>query len=106
MKARLDYEIKFHFFKCDQDYCPRYTFDEAMESNFRCPECSGELKAFDNKAIIERLSKKVDELRSSLEKSGVDVDLLNNGAEDDLGQIIATGKVAATADSNSSHGSD
>lgn len=107
LKARLDYERKFHFFKCDQDYCPRYIFDEAMESNFRCPECSGELKAFDNKEIIEKLSKKVDELRSSLEKSGVDIEQINNSAEDDLGQIIATGKVAATAaDSNTSPGSE
>ena len=108
LKARLDYEKKFHFFKCDQDYCPRYTFDEAMESNFKCPECSGELRAFDNKEIIERLDKKVDELRKSLEKSGVNLDQLDNGAEDDLGQIIATGKMVATADvsSNGPHGSD
>jgi transcription initiation factor TFIIE subunit alpha len=97
LKARLDYEKKFHFFRCDQDYCPRYTFDEAMENNFRCPECNGELRAFDNSEIIERLSEKVDELRKSLEKSGVDIKRINDGAEDDLGQIIATGKVSATA---------
>ena len=101
LKARLDYEEKFHFFKCDQDYCPRYTFDEAMENNFKCPECSGELAAFDNKEIIKKLSKKVDELRKSLEKSGVDLDQLNSTAEDDVGQIVATGKVAATADVSS-----
>lgn len=107
LKARLDYEEKFHFFKCDQDYCPRYTFDEAMENNFKCPECSNELLAFDNKEIVEKLRKKVDELRKSLEKSGVDINQLDLNAEDDAGQIIATGRVAATADisTNDSTGS-
>lgn len=104
LKARLDYEKKFHFFKCDQDYCPRYVFDEAMENNFRCPECSGELRAFDNSEIIGKLQEKVTELRKSLEKSGVDVKQLNNSAEDDLGQIIATGRVAAIVDSTSLSG--
>jgi hypothetical protein len=77
-----------------------------MESNFRCPECSGELRAFDNKEIIKKLSKKVKELRKSLEKSGVDVDAIDNGL-DDVSQIIATGKVPAVADSSSdtTHGS-
>lgn len=108
LKARLDYEKRFHFFKCDQDYCPRYTFDEAMENNFKCPECNGELRAFDNKEIVEKLTLKVDELRKSLEKSGVDLHLLDNGAEDDLGQIIATGKLATAADSipNGPHNSE
>jgi len=98
LKARLDYEEKFHFFKCDQDYCPRYTFDEAMENNFKCPECSGDLLAFENKEIIKKLSVKVDELRKSLVKSGVDMKQLDSTAKDDVGQIVATGKVAATAD--------
>ena len=98
LKARLDYEKKFHFFKCDQDYCPRYTFDESMENNFKCPECGGELRAFDNKEIISRLTKKVDELKKSLEKSGVDINNLNNGAESDLGQIVAAGRVSTASD--------
>ena len=106
LKARLDYEEKFHFFKCDQDYCPRYTFDEAMENNFKCPECSGELLAFDNKEIITKLSSKVNELKASLLKAGVDIDALNSTAEDDVSQIVASDKVAATADaSNESSGS-
>jgi transcription initiation factor TFIIE subunit alpha len=98
LKGRLDYEEKFHFFKCDQDYCPRYTFDEAMENNFKCPECNNDLLAFDNKEIVEKLSEKVDELRISLEKSGVDIDRLDLNAEDDVGLIVATGRVSATAD--------
>jgi transcription initiation factor TFIIE subunit alpha len=106
LKARLDYEQKFHFFKCDQDYCPRYTFDEAMENNFKCPECNGELRAFDNSEIITKLKEKVKELKKSLEKSGVNINQLDHNAEDDLGQIVATGKVAAEASSpNSSQGS-
>jgi transcription initiation factor TFIIE subunit alpha len=95
LKARLDYEQKFHFFKCDQDYCPRYTFDEAMENNFKCPECNGELRAFDNSEIVKKLSKKVKELRKSLEKSGVNVDQIDNGIEEENGQIMATGRGAA-----------
>ncbi|MEA2070449.1 MAG: transcription factor E [Asgard group archaeon] len=81
LKARLEYEKNHHFFKCDQDYCPRYVFDEAMENNFRCPECNGELRAFDNSEIIEKLSEKVEELRESLEKSGINLDDLDEEVE-------------------------
>ncbi|NHJ46604.1 MAG: transcription factor [Asgard group archaeon] len=107
LKTRLDYEQKYQFFKCDQNYCPRYTFDEGMENNFRCPECNGELHAFDNREIIKKLSKKVDELRKSLEKSGVNVDAIDNGLEDDVNQITSPEKIPAFADSSSdaSHGS-
>ena len=108
LKTRLDYEKKFHFFKCNQDYCPRYTFDEAMENNFRCPECNGELRAFNNLEIIKRLTAKVKELRKSLEKSGVDVNNIDNGIEEEAGHIVAAGRIVATADSSTdfSHGSD
>ncbi|MHA1220719.1 MAG: transcription factor E [Candidatus Heimdallarchaeota archaeon] len=106
LKARLDYEEKYHFFRCDQNYCPRYTFDEAMENNFRCPECNGELRAFENKEIIKKLTKKVKELRKSLEKSGVDVDNINEGIVEDVGHLITTEKPTATANSsNESRGS-
>ena len=109
LKTRLDYEKKYHFFKCDQEYCPRYTFDEAMENNFRCPECSGTLVAFDNSEIIKRLSKKVDELRKSLEKSGVNVDEIDNGTEEEgKAEIIAAERAISTSTilPNGSHGSD
>jgi transcription initiation factor TFIIE subunit alpha len=99
LKARLDYEQKFHFFKCEQNYCPRYTFDEAMENNFKCPECNGELRAFDNSEIIKKLSKKVKELRKSLEKSGANVDEIDNGIEEETGKILAPDPVTAAADS-------
>lgn len=107
LKARLDYEQKFHFFKCEQNYCPRYTFDEAMENNFKCPECNGELRAFDNSEIVKKLSKKVKELRKSLEKSGADVDEIDNGIEEETGKIMAPDPVTAAADStgNSTQGS-
>jgi transcription initiation factor TFIIE subunit alpha len=102
LKARLDYEQKYQFFKCDQNYCPRYTFDEAMESNFRCSECNSELRAFDNSEIIKKLSKKVDELRKSLEKSGVNIEALDSGVDEDLGPIVASDQApAALADSSS-----
>ena len=107
LKARLDYEQKFHFFKCEQNYCPRYTFDEAMENNFKCPECNGELRAFDNSEIVKKLSKKVKELRKSLEKSGANVDEIDNGIEEETGKIMAPDPVTAAADStgNSTQGS-
>jgi len=107
LKARLDYEQKFHFFKCEQNYCPRYTFDEAMENNFKCPECNGELRAFDNSEIVKKLSKKVKELRKSLEKSGADVDEIDNGIEEETGKIMAPDPATAAADStvNNTQGS-
>lgn len=107
LKARLDYEQKFHFFKCEQNYCPRYTFDEAMENNFKCPECNGELRAFDNSEIVKKLSKKVKELRKSLEKSGADVDEIDNGIEEETGKIMAPDPATAAAEGtgNSTQGS-
>ncbi|MHA1503324.1 MAG: hypothetical protein ACTSSB_15925 [Candidatus Heimdallarchaeota archaeon] len=66
-----------------------------MENNFKCPECQGELLAFDNKDIITKLSAKVEDLKISLEKAGVDIDALDSTAEDDVGQIVAADNVAA-----------
>ena len=107
LKARFDYERKFHFFKCEQNYCPRYTFDEAMENNFKCPECNGELRAFDNSEIIKKLGKKVKELRKTLEKSGANVDEIDNGIEEETGKIMAPDPATAAAEStgNSNQGS-
>ena len=62
----------------------------------------------DNSEIIKKLSKKVKELRKSLEKSGVNVDEIDNGIEEENGQIMATGRGAAAAvdlPSDSTHGS-
>ncbi|MBD3191944.1 MAG: transcription factor E [Candidatus Heimdallarchaeota archaeon] len=95
LKTRLDYEKKHHFFKCDREYCPRYTFDEAMENNFTCPECSGQLTAFDNSEIIKRLTEKVTELEKSLQESGVDFKNLDNDVE---GYNISPEKAIAAVD--------
>lgn len=66
LKKRLEYE-KFHeFFICEK--CPnvRVSFEEAMESAFRCLNCGEQLKNVDNSKIIEFLTKKINQLEEEL----------------------------------------
>jgi len=68
LKARLEYENLHSFFVCEK--CPdvRVTFEEAMESAFKCTSCGGKLIEADNsefkKALQEIISKLEAELSS------------------------------------------
>ena len=67
LKARLEFEKTHDFFFCNDKHCGRYTFEEAVENFFRCPQCGGTLQHFDNSKIIEFLEKKVESLKEELE---------------------------------------
>jgi len=66
LEARLDYEKTHDFYYCYTLGCRRLPFEEATEYVFRCPKCDKPLAHFDNKRIIEILSKKIEQLRSEL----------------------------------------
>ncbi len=49
-------------------YCPscgrKYTFDEAVESMFRCVSCGEVLEAYDNSIVVARLEEAIRKLKS------------------------------------------
>ena len=67
-KNRLEYEEKNEFFYCGTPGDKRVTFEDAMETVFRCPECGQKLEKYDDKDIIKTLSDKIELLeKESLE---------------------------------------
>ncbi|GAB4325931.1 MAG: transcription factor E [Promethearchaeota archaeon] len=71
---RLEFEKENQFFACENrnEECSdeRYTFYEAMELEFRCPECDGRLEFVENADVIQFLEEKIDILKEELRKSG------------------------------------
>jgi len=61
LRDRLEYEEKNYFFECEdcEENPIKYTFEEAFELNFRCPECGGELKALENQDVKNFLKQKI-----------------------------------------------
>jgi transcription initiation factor TFIIE subunit alpha len=53
---QLELERNSLFFSCTQG-CRRLLLEEAMEHDFRCPTCSGELRNIDNTDSIEKIEK-------------------------------------------------
>ncbi len=67
LEARLEYERAHDFYYCNNDDCQRLTFEEAMESIFKCPKCGKSLEHFDNTQIIDLLTKTINSLREEME---------------------------------------
>ncbi|MEM1884443.1 MAG: hypothetical protein QXZ24_02415, partial [Candidatus Jordarchaeales archaeon] len=55
-------------FHCGNQNCQRLTFDEAMETEFKCPSCGEELKYQDNSKSIRVLEEKLRELEEELKE--------------------------------------
>ena len=53
------------FFICPTDNV-RYVFEDAMETNFQCPNCGGKLESVQNQDIISVLKIKIAELERDL----------------------------------------
>ncbi|MEM2739941.1 MAG: transcription factor [Candidatus Bathyarchaeia archaeon] len=66
LKERMEFEENNQFYACGNDECPRYTFDEAMDLNFRCERCGAMLKPIDNSRFKEILTKKIEEIEKTL----------------------------------------
>ena len=68
LKERLEYERSHDFYVCVNKKCGgRFTFEEAMEYVFRCPNCGGPLEHFDNSQIIRVLEEKIAKLEEEIE---------------------------------------
>ncbi len=66
MRIRLDHEKQHDFYACDTPQDERLTFEQAMESVFRCPQCNKPLKHFDNQPIIGALEDRMKLLEKEL----------------------------------------
>lgn len=66
LEFRLDYESSHDFYFCLTEGCSRATFEDAMETFFRCRKCGKPLQHVDNSNIVERLREKIDSIHQEL----------------------------------------
>jgi transcription initiation factor TFIIE subunit alpha len=67
LRQRLLFETENTFYHCNNNGCPRHTFEEAMANAFKCPKCNGQLVHVDNLQIIALLKKQVEVLEQEIE---------------------------------------
>lgn len=68
LKQRLDYERNHTFFVCKTDADVRITFEEAMETSFKCAKCGNQLESMENAEVIEVLETKIHQLEAELSR--------------------------------------
>ncbi len=61
LKHRLEEESMIHYFACPDGHLSM-RFEDAMEQNFKCPECGKLLKEEDNKRTLDNIRKKISQL--------------------------------------------
>jgi len=66
LRKRVEYEKGHSFFMCKGCLTIRVTFEEAMESAFRCSGCNGQLVNEDNGKIVQVLEDSARRLESDL----------------------------------------
>jgi len=68
LKQRLEYEESHEFYYCGTPGDPNRTFEDAMESFFKCPLCSKPLNRLDNTELKEALRWKIKQLEEDIAK--------------------------------------
>ena len=68
LKQRLEYEETHEFYYCGTLGDPNRTFEDAMESFFKCPTCSKPLNRLDNTELKEALRWKIKQLEEDVNK--------------------------------------
>jgi len=68
LKHKLDYETNHSFFICKKCGDVRVTFEEAMESSFRCSKCGGQLESSENAPVVEFLEKRIKQIEDELKQ--------------------------------------
>jgi len=69
-KERLDREKGADFFTCSNK-CMRLSFDQAIDFEYKCPECGILMFQDDNSEVIKKIEKDVKLLEADLKKLGV-----------------------------------
>lgn len=65
LQERLDFEQGNVFYGCQAGHS-KYLFEDAMDLNFRCPECGEQLVHIENDEFVGQLRKKIDDLQEGL----------------------------------------
>ncbi len=68
LKTRLDFERNHTFFVCKTDVDVRVTFEEAMESSFKCGKCGNQLDSSENAEMVSILESKIERLEAELSR--------------------------------------
>jgi transcription initiation factor TFIIE subunit alpha len=68
LKQRLDFERNHSFFICKTDPDVRVTFEEAMESSFKCGKCGNQLDSTDNAELITGVEARIQKLEAELSR--------------------------------------
>ena len=68
LKQRLDFERDHTFFVCKTDVEVRVTFEEAMESSFKCGKCGNQLDSSENADMVSILESKIEKLEAELSR--------------------------------------
>src|SRR3990172_6652213 len=68
LMQRLDFERNHTFFVCKTDLDIRVTFEEGMESSFKCAKCANQLESSENAGMITVLEARVQKLEAELSR--------------------------------------
>ena len=68
LKQRLDFEKNHSFFICKTDPEVRVTFEEAMETSFKCGKCGKQLDSSDNTELISGVEARIQKLEAELSR--------------------------------------
>lgn len=68
LETRLDYEEQNQFYLCE-DCRRRYTFDQAMDFQFVCAECDGEMDAMDSDALEQAIRTRLHAIEEELQNT-------------------------------------
>lgn len=61
LKVKLEFEEDKLFYVCEKQ-CARFLFEAAIEFEFTCPVCGGELTFEENEPVIKALKQRISEL--------------------------------------------
>ncbi len=68
LEQRLDYENNSDFYHCGNHECIRTTFEDALESMFKCTTCGGVLNFKKNDRVKKAYAKKIDEIKKDMQQ--------------------------------------
>ena len=67
LRERLDREKESQFYICPND-CMRLNFDQAIDFQFKCPECGELMELHENKEKIKEIEKEIKDIEAALKK--------------------------------------
>lgn len=65
LKSRIEREEANNFFSC-QNECMRLDFEQAIDFNYKCPECGSLMYEEDNKGKIDNIKKEITQLEKEV----------------------------------------